>query len=365
MTEPATTEQPTDEELAAELEALRAQLVASGWSAPDRPQNVIQALARVMLELPGIGKTNESEQGYKYRGIEAITAHAQQLLGRHCVVFVPRVVERKTVEFSINNRPWTEDQATIIYTVYGPGGVQDSIEVGPLIALGRDNSDKGMNKCMTQAFKYALLQTLCIGDHKDDADGEEAHQADARETVTPERQARIDMSARIRALTPEGRDDIRAFCDEHDIPRVTAQMTDEQLEAVGEKVDALAIAAAQDAAAEAPQAPVSDGDADEPAADATLPLEQPEPQPEVVHAPEVIAHVRAVVKTQVELLEGDELKDACRELELSIMGSDDAKRARLVNARVANVLADPDDLATALAIEVPAPEVVAEPAPEA
>lgn len=355
----------SDEELATQLEAMRGQLVAAGWAAPDRPTNVIQALARVMLELPGIGKTNESEQGYKYRGIEAITAHAQQLLGRHCVVFVPRVVERKTVEFSINNRPWTEDQATIIYKVFGPGGVDDCIEVGPLIALGRDNSDKGMNKCMTQAFKYALLQTLCIGDHKDDADGEEAHQADTRETVSPERQARIDMSARIRALTPEGRDAVRAFCDEHTIPRVTAQMTDEQLEAVGERVDALAIAAAQDAAAEAPQAPVDAAPGDEPAGDATLDLEPPaptpEPAPEVTHAPEVIAHVRAVVKSQVDPLEGDDLKDACRLLDLSIMGSDDAKRARLVNARATNVLADPEVLADAMAIELP----VAEPAPEA
>jgi hypothetical protein len=55
--------------------------------------------------------------------------------------------------------------------VFGPGGAQDFIDVGPIPAIGRDNSDKGTSKCMTQAFKYALLQTLCIGDAKDDADG--------------------------------------------------------------------------------------------------------------------------------------------------------------------------------------------------
>ncbi len=148
---------------------------------PERamPANVIQALARVMEELPGIGRNERSQQGYNYRGIEAITREASSLLGRYGVVFVPKVLERKTIELTVNGKPWTEDHATILYTVYGPGGVEDRIEVGPLIALGRDNSDKGMNKCMTQAFKYALLQTLCIGDAKDDADSHAAAEADA------------------------------------------------------------------------------------------------------------------------------------------------------------------------------------------
>lgn len=149
------------------------------------PANVIQALARVMEELPGIGRNERSQQGYNYRGIEAITREASSLLGRYGVVFVPKVLERKTIDLTVNGKPWTEDHATILYTVYGPGGIEDRIEVGPLIALGRDNSDKGMNKCMTQAFKYALLQTLCIGDAKDDADSHKAAESDARHDAPP------------------------------------------------------------------------------------------------------------------------------------------------------------------------------------
>lgn len=152
---------------------------------PDRPMptNVIQALARVAEELPGIGKdatAAPAQGGYSYRSIEAITAAAGHLLGRYGVVFVPRVVDRRmpVVEMNVGGKPWTEEQLTIVYTVYGPGGMEDRIEVGPLIALGRDNVDKGTNKCMTQAFKYALLQVLCIGDNKDDADSGGA-QADA------------------------------------------------------------------------------------------------------------------------------------------------------------------------------------------
>ncbi len=55
---------------------------------PPMPTNVIEALARVEAELPGIGKdqkASEQQGGYAYRGIEAITAHAgarqQQAVG--------------------------------------------------------------------------------------------------------------------------------------------------------------------------------------------------------------------------------------------------------------------------------------------
>lgn len=137
------------------------------------PGNVIAALARVMHELPGIGKDSkaaEQQGGYAYRGIEAITAGAQRLLGRYGVVFVPEVLDVDTRDLVVNGKPWTDTVLRVRYRVFGPGGLEDHVDVGPLVAIGRDNSDKGANKAMTQAFKYALLQVLCIGDPKDDAD---------------------------------------------------------------------------------------------------------------------------------------------------------------------------------------------------
>jgi hypothetical protein len=354
---------PTDDQLADELAQLADQLREEGWTPPERPRNVIEALAAVMSELPGIGRDQESEQGYQYRGIEAITKHAQQLLGRFCVVFVPKVLRREVKDLTINNRPWTEDHAEVIYTVYGPGGIEDKIEVGPLWGLGRDNSDKGMNKAMTQAFKYALLQTLCIGDHKDDSDREEAHVADARRAeVDPDRQVRIDLGNRIRGLAPEQRDTVRAFCDDHGIPRVTAQMDDEQVEAVSEKVDALVIAAEQDAAAEASQAPPSTPDSDEePSGDDTTPdaaedddepenvadepsEDEAEEDPAVRAFQEAIAQPsshqldewRAEVEAEVAAIEDvHDLNRKLRVLDETIMGSEEDRRQRLVAAMVA------------------------------
>lgn len=149
------------------------------------PTNVVGALAAVMADLPGIGKGEKSAQGYSYRGIEQITAQAQPLLAKYGVVFVPQVLEVETREVIVNGKPWTDERLRVLYTVYGPGGVEDKITVGPVLGIGRDNSDKGANKAMSQAYKYALLQTLCIGDAKDDGD-QQSHATDDRRRPGPQ-----------------------------------------------------------------------------------------------------------------------------------------------------------------------------------
>ncbi len=142
-----------------------------------RAENVIEALARVIRDLPGIGKDDVSPQGYGFRGIEAITKVTQRLLAKHCVIFTPhRILNREVINLTVNGRPWTDERLTVLWRVYGPGGREDFIEL-EIPAIGRDNSDKGANKAMTQAFKYALLPTLCISDAKDDGDGQ-THEAE-------------------------------------------------------------------------------------------------------------------------------------------------------------------------------------------
>jgi hypothetical protein len=139
----------------------------------NKPSNVVEALQAVMADLPAIGKDSKADPrqgGYAYRGIEAITREVQPLFAKYGVVFAPHVLSYEIRDIVVNDKPWTDTVAMIAYTVYGPGGAEDHIEVGPFLTIGRDNSDKGGNKCATQAFKYALLQVLCISDQKDDTD---------------------------------------------------------------------------------------------------------------------------------------------------------------------------------------------------
>lgn len=180
------------------------------------PKNVIEAIARVMADLPGIGKdeTASAQQGgYKYRGIEQITAAAQKLMGRHGVVFVPHEVTMTVSDpFLINSKPWTDTFVSVVYDVYGPGGLEDRLPdpVGPINAIGRDNTDKGANKARSQAFKYALTQVFCIGDSKDDADAG-SPEADGGTSAHPPVGPAFDPApvlARLAALPDTARDAI-------------------------------------------------------------------------------------------------------------------------------------------------------------
>lgn len=177
--------------------------------------NVIEALARVMRDLPAIGKGGRADPkqgGYAYRGIEQVTAAAQPLLAKHGVIFTPhRVVDRQTVDIVVNGKPWTDEKMTVLWRVYGPGGREDFIEI-ETPAIGRDNSDKGANKCMTQAFKYALIPTLCISDSKDDGD-QASHEADslpAPEPVASKHQV-DEFNAKVEELEADQRSEFLAW----------------------------------------------------------------------------------------------------------------------------------------------------------
>lgn len=168
-----------------------------------KPANVVQALAAVMAELPAIGKGKKADPkqgGYAYRGIDQITTAVQPLLAKYGIVFVPRVVDHEIREITVNDKPWTDTVALVAYDVYGPGGAEDKITVGPILSIGRDNSDKGGNKCLTQAFKYALTQTLCISDERDDAD----HGSPEADSVSPEESAKQKAWGEIRASMERG-----------------------------------------------------------------------------------------------------------------------------------------------------------------
>ena len=162
------------------------------------PTNVIEALARCTAEIGGIEKRRRlTEPGerdtlkFPFRGIDAIASAAQPLLGRYGVVIVPTEAKITTIEnITLGGNPWTDTFVTVLWTVYGPGGLDDSFE-SITQGIGRDNSDKGYNKGATQAFKNLLLRLLCIGDPKDDAD---EHQNNVNE-VQPRVETEEDLAA--------------------------------------------------------------------------------------------------------------------------------------------------------------------------
>ena len=95
------------------------------------------------------------------RGHHAATV--QTLFATHGVVAVPRVrsieIVHATRELEAVDR---HDVGGRLHVVGPDGSTLEATTVG----IGRDNADKGANKAMTQAFKYLLLQVLCISDSR-------------------------------------------------------------------------------------------------------------------------------------------------------------------------------------------------------
>lgn len=129
---------------------------------------VMQAIAAVMAELPGIGKTDKAPQGYAYRGIEAVTSALQPLCARHGVVIVPQATVLGIEQAPAMRDGWQDLHLQVTWRIYGPAG--DHLEA-VTIGIGRDNSDKGANKAHTQALKYLLLTLFMVADRADDGDG--------------------------------------------------------------------------------------------------------------------------------------------------------------------------------------------------
>ena len=139
-------------------------------------KNVTEAIVAIMGEVGGIEKSihppapgQRTGLAYAYRGIEELTSALQPLFVKHGVVFFPRGTHVMQKDIVVNGNPWTDTFIEVEYEVSHADS--DTSKIIRVPGIGRDNSDKGSNKGMSQAFKYALLQTFCISDPADDTDG--------------------------------------------------------------------------------------------------------------------------------------------------------------------------------------------------
>lgn len=247
-----------------------------------KPRNVIEALARVEREIKGIRKLTPAQRAritgieptekgvnFAYRGIDQIASLAQPLFGEYGVVFVPSVVGIKIDKIvkgnaTMDTTPWTRTMVTVDYAIYGPGHYADEADVihSVVIGLGDDNSDKGINKAMTAAFKNVLLRVLCIGDPQDDTDSYQRQPEDYNDPEPagpPEPTPVQKLFERVKAAagTPAA-DAMKETAAELKLKLTEKSLAEnaglfQRIEKLLDEEDARAKVAEQDAAAEAPQ----------------------------------------------------------------------------------------------------------------
>lgn len=153
-------------------EAVRKRAITSAAMPPFKSApTVLQALNAVKSAVGAVGKTERnSQQGYAFRGVDAVVNAAAPELNKHGVVVIPQLisVEYDTVPVGRNQTPIPHARVTVRYRFYGPAGDYiDAVVPGESM----DSGDKATPKAMSVAWRTALIQTLNLptGDVDPDA----------------------------------------------------------------------------------------------------------------------------------------------------------------------------------------------------
>lgn len=135
---------------------------------------VYKAIGAVMADLSkeGISKDSKNQQqGYNFRGIDAVYNALSGLMAKHGLLMLPRVLAREVAE-----RTGKNGSALFYVTVeaeFDLIAVEDgSKHTVKTYGEAMDSGDKATNKAMSAAYKYAAMQAFCIpteGDNDADA----------------------------------------------------------------------------------------------------------------------------------------------------------------------------------------------------
>jgi len=153
---------------------------------------VYVAINKVMAVMAseGIGKNrNNSQQGYRFRGIDDVYNSLSRPMVESGLVVLPRVLSRECTERQ------TKSGSTLFYVVVDcefdfialSDGSKHTVKT---FGEAMDSADKATNKAMSAAMKYAYMQAFCIPTEGDnDAD---LHTYEIKhETITQEQEANI------------------------------------------------------------------------------------------------------------------------------------------------------------------------------
>lgn len=135
---------------------------------------VYQAINAVQLDLSKAGITKDSrnqQQGYNFRGIDAVYNALSPLLARHGLCILPRCTERVCVE-RVNAKGTALFYVTVRAEFDFVSSEDGSKHTVCTYGEAMDSGDKATNKAMSAAYKYAAMQAFSIpteGDNDADA----------------------------------------------------------------------------------------------------------------------------------------------------------------------------------------------------
>lgn len=154
----------------------------------DQTPHVYAAIAAVMSDMAkeGISKgSKNAQQGYVFRGIDAVYNALAPKLAAHGLCILPRVVAKEASERESKNG------GVLLYTrltvefdlVSAKDGSKHTICT---VGEAMDSADKSSNKAMSAAYKYAAFMAFCIPTEGDNDADATTHEVEA--SFAPQRQ---------------------------------------------------------------------------------------------------------------------------------------------------------------------------------
>lgn len=122
---------------------------------------IYKLIGQAIGKIGAIGKDKKNaQQGFMYRGIDQVYNALNPVMAELGIFFCPEVLDQKREErVTKAGSVLTYTILTMRYTAYAPDGSSVSMTV---VGEGMDSGDKGCNKAMSVAMKYAMFQLFCI-----------------------------------------------------------------------------------------------------------------------------------------------------------------------------------------------------------
>ena len=153
-------------------------------------KHVYKAIVAVQADLAkeGISKDRTCTQGasYKFRGIDDIYNALSPLLAAHNLCILPRMLTRNCVERTSakgNALFYTTVEAEFDFVSAEDGSMHTVRTFGEAM----DSGDKGTNKSMSAAYKYAAFQAFCIPTEGDNDTENHTHEVASKGEQTQQK----------------------------------------------------------------------------------------------------------------------------------------------------------------------------------
>ena len=173
--------------------------------------NVYECISAVSADLAQRGVSKDSkntQQGYNFRGIDAMYNALAPLLSKHGLVVLPRTLSRNVVE-----RQTKSGSALFYVTVEVEfdfvSAKDNSKHVVKTYGEAMDSADKATNKAMSAAYKYAVMQAFCIPTEGDNDADATTHDVAPRRAA-PDEEEMGSVLHRLREAAMDGTDALQA-----------------------------------------------------------------------------------------------------------------------------------------------------------